>query len=158
MVPGPSRGPRARARVATRDDRLPGTGGGNLEGVKRLAAIAGTLLILGVFAGSAAASPSGIKGYVWNDTCPGPCSPGLDPRPYGGEIKVAVRTVPDRELVTKLFTQGPDFKVLLDPGTYRIRVIPHPSGSCWQGDHKRRTIPAGTFVNASFHVYNRCVV
>ena len=126
--------------------------------MRRFAAVLCAGLALAVLATPVAAAGSGIHGHIWNVTCPGPCSPNTEPRPFEGEVKVVIRTAPEGVRVARFRAEGPDFKAPLPPGTYRVRVIPYPQSSCWQGDHHRATVPPDAFVSVDFYVSNGCIV
>jgi hypothetical protein len=102
-----------------------------------------------------------IAGRVLDKTCPGPCQPGGDPRPFAGEAVVRVRSVPDHELVTTMPVVKSRFKAELAPGRYGFHVVPYPDQpkpKCWQGSVKRASVEAGKTTHLRLTVQNICVV
>ena len=128
--------------------------------MRRLALLASFMIVIAIPA-SAQAGTGGIAGRVVDKTCPGPCEPGRDARPFAGDAVVRVRSVPDRELVTTVPVKKGRFHAELSAGLYRFHVIPYPDQPkprCWQGSAKRAGVEAGQTRHLRLTVQNICVV
>ena len=105
---------------------------------------------------------SGISGAVLNATCPGPCSipPPPLPRYEGDGLTVVIRTLPERELVARLFPTDGSFGIEVPPGLYRVRAfIGDPrKPNCWEGSTRRVTVEDGAVTRVRLRVRNVCVV
>jgi hypothetical protein len=107
---------------------------------------------------AAGTTQTGVTGHLWDTTCPGPCSPGLtDPRPYtGSNFKVAVRSLPDRQLVDIVDAPKGHYTALLEPGRYRL--TPRAHDPCLSGDPRRVTVEVGELRHRRLFVHNDCIV
>ena len=113
---------------------------------------------LALSSGAVAGTGSGVTGHLWDTTCPGPCSPGLtDPRPYtGSNFKVAVRSLPDGQLVDIVDAPKGHYTAALEPGRYRLR--PRAHDQCLSGDPRRVTVEAGEIRHRRLFVHNDCIL
>lgn len=107
-----------------------------------------------------AGETTGIRGVVLDATCYGPCRYPPQPlSPYTGPgLTVAVRSLPDSQLVAKLHPTHGYFAVKLAPGWYRLKARVGPEPSCWRGEAKKVEVPSGELVRVRLRVANACVV
>jgi hypothetical protein len=113
--------------------------------------------------GAAAGSQTGaIRGTVVDLTCYGPCIVERQPHPFGGPAKVVVRDIDTGERAATQRFQGSTFGIAIEPGTYRVRVIPYPADDqpreCWRGSQRRVHIAPGQAQAMRFTVQNDCVL
>jgi hypothetical protein len=106
------------------------------------------------------AGTGAIKGAVYDSTCYGPCRyPPPPPRLYTRDnLVVSVRSLPDRELVAKLYPKDGRFRVAVAPGAYRVRAFIRDGGSCWKGEAKDVKVAEDQTTWVGLHVYNACIV
>ena len=106
------------------------------------------------------AGTGAIKGAVYDSTCYGPCRyPPPPPRLYTRDnLVVSVRSLPDRELVAKLYPKDGRFRVAVAPGAYRVRAFIRDGGSCWKGEAKDVKVVEDQTTWVGLHVYNACIV
>ena len=80
------------------------------------------------------------------------------PRLYERDnLVVSVRSLPDRELVTKLYPKDGRFRVAVAPGAYRVRAFIRDGGSCWKGEAKDIKAVEDQTTWVRLHVYNACI-
>ena len=135
---------------------------GILASVRRLLVIA-LLLAAAALPVQAAAQGSGtgtIKGVVYDATCYGPCRyPPPPPEPYTHDnLVVAIRSLPDRELVAKLHPTDGRFQIEVAPGLYRARARIRDGGYCWEGEAKKVQVVEDQTTRVRLHVYNACIL
>lgn len=126
--------------------------------IKALLLTALAMVIVGVAAQSATASvqTGTARGQILNTTCPGPCSPDLEPTPYTGEATVVVRRVRSGEIVRRVAAKESRIRAELRPGRYELTVkIDDPS---WESDTQRMRVDAGETVRVELHVNNAAVL
>jgi hypothetical protein len=133
-----------------------------LAGVRKLLVVA-FLLAAAALPVQAAAQASGtgtIKGVVYDSTCYGPCQyPPPPPQPDTGDnLVVTIRSLPDRELVAKLYPKDGGFRIELPPGPYRVRALIRDGGYCWEGEAKDVKVVEDQITWVRLHVYNACIV
>ena len=103
---------------------------------------------------------SGVEGRVFDITCYGPCHPDIDPRPFDGKAVVRVKSLPERKRVAEVPVDDSTFRVPLDSGLYRVRVVPypgHPEPDCWRGSRRRASVDPGEFTRVRLTVENVCI-
>ncbi len=117
------------------------------------------LALLAIPASVGAGQASGIKGAVLNATCYGPCRYPPPPLPLytGPGLTVAVRSLPDNRLVTRLHPTTGRFRVEVAPGSYRVRAEVGRGDPCWRGEVKTVRVRSG-FTGVRLRVANACVV
>ena len=131
--------------------------------MRRLLGIVTALAVVGGGVGVAATPQKGaIRGNVTDVTCYGPCTVDGDSRPFDGPGKAVVRDlVADRRVATSRF-RGAAFGVGIDPGTYRVRVIPYPGDDrqrrCWSGSRRRVVVSPGEAQVVRLTVQNSCIL
>lgn len=110
-------------------------------------------------AGEAAVPEETVSGRIVDITCYGPCAPGTDPRPFGGEADVVVTDRRSGLEVARVPVTGPRYSVLVPPGRYRIVALPYPQmpTGCWQGMERRLHVVAGQAERRRLKVENVCV-
>jgi hypothetical protein len=115
---------------------------------------------LSIPTGAGAGEATGIKGVVLNATCYGPCRYPPEPLPpyTGSGLVVTVRSLPDYQLVAKLYPKDGRFAVKVPPGSYRVRARVGEVPSCWQGEAKTVKVLSGKLSRVRLHVTNTCVV
>jgi hypothetical protein len=121
------------------------------------------LLLAAALPVQSAAQGSGtgtIKGVVYDATCYGPCRyPPPPPRLYTHDnLVVTIRSLPDRELVAKLYPTDGRFQIEVAPGPYRVRAFIRNGGSCWEGEAKKVQVVEDQTTRVRLHVYNACIV
>jgi hypothetical protein len=102
---------------------------------------------------------SGIKGVVVDATCYGPCRYPPPPlSPYTGPgLTVAVRSLPDNELLTRLHPEEGRFAIRLAPGWYRLKARVGQEPSCWRGGTRKAQVYPGEISRARLRVANECI-
>ena len=133
-----------------------------LASVRKLLVIA-FLLAAAALPVQAAAQGSGtgtLKGVVYDATCYGPCQyPPPPPRLYANDnLVVTIRSLPDRELVAKLYPTDGRFQIEVAPGLYRVRARIRDGGYCWEGEAKKVQVVEDQTTRVRLHVYNACIV
>jgi len=110
--------------------------------------------------GVARDTESRLTGKVLDVTCPGPCRPGLNPRPFLGEAVVVVRRRGEPHPVATVPIEAGHFAVALRPDRYQVRVVPFPEQqpSCWEGSAQRVRLVPGQVTEIELTVLNRCIV
>jgi hypothetical protein len=110
-----------------------------------------------VAAGSGEAT--GIRGVVLDATCYGPCRYPPPPlSPYTGpELTVAVRSLPDNELVGRLHPKEGRFAIRLAPGWYRLKARVGKEPSCWRGETRKAQVLPGELTRVRLRVANECI-
>lgn len=117
----------------------------------------------GVTAAIAGAPQKGaIRGNVLDLTCYGPCTAEPEPTPFGGPGKVVVKDLAAGERAVTHRFDGATFGIGIDPGTYRVRVIPYPAEQgpqrCWSGSKRRVVVSPGEAEVVRLTVRNDCVL
>jgi hypothetical protein len=106
-----------------------------------------------------AGEATGIRGVVLDATCYGPCR--YPPRPLspytGTGLTVAVRSLPDNQLVTRLHPTDGHFAVKLAPGSYRLKARVEQNPSCWRGEVKKAQVLSGQLARVRLRVANECI-
>jgi hypothetical protein len=128
--------------------------------------IAAATLVAGlsVVSADATATPEtgAIRGNVVDLTCYGPCIVERQPHPFGGPGKVVVMDVATGERAATKRFQGSTFGIAIEPGTYRVWVIPYPAEDqpheCWRGSQRRVHIAPGEAQVVRLTVQNDCVL
>jgi hypothetical protein len=133
-----------------------------LASVRKLLVIA-FLLAAAALPVQAAAQGSGtgtIQGVVYDTTCYGPCRyPPPPPRLYANDnLVVMIRSLPDGELVAKLYPTDGRFQIDVAPGLYRVRAKIRDGGYCWEGEAKKVQVVEDQTTRVRLHVYNACIV
>jgi hypothetical protein len=135
---------------------------GTLASVRKLLVIAFLLaaVALPVQATAQGSGTGTIKGVVYDTTCYGPCRyPPPPPRLYTRDnLVVTIRSLPDRELVAKLYPTDGRFQIEVAPGLYRVRAFIRNGGSCWEGEAKKVQVVEDQTTWVRLHVYNACIV
>jgi hypothetical protein len=132
-----------------------------LAGVRKLLVVAFLLAAAALPVQAAQGSGTGtLKGVVYDTTCYGPCRyPPPPPQLYTrDDLVVTIRSLPDRELVAKLYPKDGRFRIELPSGPYRVRALIRNGGDCWQGEAKDVKVVEDQTTWVRLHVYNACIV
>lgn len=119
--------------------------------------------VAAVTAATAGAPQTGaIRGNVFDLTCYGPCTAEQEPAPFAGPGKVVVRDLVAGERAATHRFHGPTWGIGIDPGTYRVRVIPYPADEgpqrCWSGSKRRVVVAPDEAEVVRLTVANDCVL
>ncbi len=106
-----------------------------------------------------AGEATGIRGVVLDATCYGPCRYPPQPlSPYAGPgLTVAVRSLPDNQLVAKLHPTDGRFAIKLAPGWYRLKARVGQEPSCWRGEARKAQVVSGELTRVRLRVANECI-
>jgi hypothetical protein len=127
------------------------------------------------------AKPAGVKGVVFNSTCPGACAePPPPPTPYTGPVTITVARVSDGAVVASQAISDGNFRIRVKRGTYNVSsvppnppscqptpetVCPAQSGAnpmiiapCMTGETKQVQVRRHHFTYVELHVQNVCIV
>jgi hypothetical protein len=129
--------------------------------VRKLLVVIAVLLAAALLPPGAQGSGTGtLKGAVYNTTCYGPCRYPPPPPPLytGDDLVVAIRSLPDRELVAVLRPKDGRFRIDLKAGYYRVRAFIRNGEPCWEDDIKNVKVVRDQVTGVRLSVYNACIV
>jgi hypothetical protein len=123
--------------------------------------------------------PAGVKGVVFNSTCPGACAvPPPPPTLYTGTVTVTVRRASDGVQVASREISDGHFRLRVKRGLYDVSSVPpnpptcRPTpetvcplpaepmtiAPCMTGETKRVQVTRHRFTRVELHVQNVCIV
>lgn len=127
------------------------------------------------------AKPAGVKGVVFDSTCPGACTdPPPPPAPYTGTVTVTVSRASDGVQVASQAASDGHFRLRVKRGLYNVSSVPpnpptcQPTpetvcplaagaqpmiiAPCMTGETKQVQVMRHHFTHVELHVRNVCIV
>jgi hypothetical protein len=127
--------------------------------------------------------PSGVKGVVFDASCPGACAQPAPPEPvYTGSLTVEVTRASDGTVVASQAVSDGHFRIRLKPGSYDVASVPptppptcqpqpgyvcplaaagpEPAvivAPCETGESQRVQVHRHRFTRVELHVRNSCI-